>query len=117
MSEVKKEFGKHYIVDFINCNAEVLKFVDGIQKAFEEAAHVSEATVLNSFYHQFDPIGVSGIVLIAESHFSLHTWPEDNYVAFDILTCGTMFPEKAIESLRLFFQAEKVNTQILSRGF
>ena len=113
----RKEFGKHYIVEFIGCDAERMKRVPAVKKMLLEAARLSQATVLGSHFHQFRPFGVTGMIFISESHFSIHTWPEDGYAAFDILTCGTMFPQKAIAHLRAELGARSVKTRILSRGF
>ena len=73
--------------------------------------------VIYHFFHQFEPFGVSGIILISWSHFAVHTWPEDCYAAFDVFTCGEMVPELAIESLKEDFQAQRVDVQIIPRGF
>jgi S-adenosylmethionine decarboxylase len=72
--------------------------------------------MLGTQFHQFEPHGVSAMVFIAESHFSIHTWPEDGYAACDLLTCGTMFPDRAIEHVRVALCATRVETSILSRG-
>ena len=76
-----KEFGKHYLVEFIDCDPAKLKFSDEVQGMLLHAAKESNATVLKYFFHQFEPSGVTGIILIAESHFFIHTWPEDQYAA------------------------------------
>jgi len=117
MARLTKEFGKHYIVEFIDCNPERIKFVDDVKDAFLSAAQKSEAGMLENAFHQFQPYGVSGMIFIEESHFSIHTWPEDRYVAFDVLTCGKMYPERAIDELEKYFEAQKVETKIIPRGF
>lgn len=117
LKKLKREFGKHYLVEFIDCQADKLHTVRDVKKPFLTAAKHSQATVLKSFFYQFKPSGVTGIIFIAESHFSIHTWPEDRYVAFDILTCGRMYPQKAISYLRKFFKAKRVNVRVIPRGF
>ncbi len=117
MKKIKKEFGKHYVVEFIGCDPSKLKRVQDIKPILLKAAKVSQATVIKYFFHQYKPYGVTGIILIAESHFSIHTWPEDAYVAFDILTCGKMFPLKAIEYIQESLASQKVKIKVLSRGF
>lgn len=114
---MEKVFGQHYLVEFIDCNSDKLKFVDDIKPLLLEAAEKSQATVLNNFYHQFEPQGVSAVLMIAESHFSIHTWPQDSYAAFDILTCGKMFPQKAIDFLEKSLEAKKVEVKVVERGF
>lgn len=117
MKKLTKSFGRHYLVEYINCNPEKLKFVKEVENILFRAAEVSEATTLEQYFWQFDPVGVTGMIMIAESHFSVHTWPEDSYAAFDILTCGEMFPEKAIELLKNEFEARKVDVQVIERGY
>ena len=114
---MKKEFGKHYLVEFVDCRAACLNEVKDVKPILLKAAKASGATILKSFFHQFKPAGVTGLIMIAESHFSLHTWPEDRYAAFDILTCGIMKPQLAVEFLQKAFQAGKVKTKVISRGF
>ena len=117
MAKIKKEFGKHYLVEFIGCNQDKCKFIKDVKPAFIKAARISQATIVEYFFHQYKPFGVTGIILISESHFSIHTWPEDNYITFDILTCGRMKPLLAIHWLKKYFQAKKVKMKVLSRGF
>jgi len=117
MQTVNKEFGKHYLVEFIGCETEKLKYVKDVKEILLRAARKSQATIVKQFFHQYDPCGVTGIILISESHFSLHTWPEDKYVAFDILTCGEMYPEKAIEELKASFHPMETKVRVISRGF
>ena len=100
MPNLKKVFGKHYLVEFIGCDSEKLKRVKDIKPILLKAAKASKATIIKYFFHQYQPFGVTGVILISESHFSIHTWPEDAYVTFDILTCGKMFPLKAIEIIK-----------------
>ena len=114
--EVRIELGRHFIVDLLGCKSEKLQYVDDVQPVLLESARISEATILNHSFHQFEPVGVSGVILIAESHFSIHTWPEERYVSFDILTCGEMLPEKGIDYLAEQFGAEEKVVNILSRG-
>ena len=117
MRKLTKEFGKHYLVEFINCNPEKIKFVRKLKKPFLKAVAESKTKILKYTFYQFKPFGVSGVVLIAESHFALHTWPEENYSALDILTCGKMYPEITIKELKNFFEAKKTKVRIFSRGF
>ena len=116
MEDLRKEFGKHYLVEFCDCDKEKLKYVNFVQESLLKAAVKSQATILQQFFHQFDPFGVSGVVFIAESHFSIHTWPEDRYAGLDILTCGEMCPELAIEELRMLLEAKTVKTKVIARG-
>jgi S-adenosylmethionine decarboxylase len=81
--------GRHLLLELRECNVAVLDDLAYLENALVSAAVESGATVLDKSFHQFAPQGVSGVVLIAESHLSLHTWPEHAYAAVDIFTCGT----------------------------
>ena len=81
--------GRHLLLELRECNVAVLDDLKYLENALVLAATESGATVLDKSFHQFAPQGVSGVVLIAESHLSLHTWPEHAYAAVDIFTCGT----------------------------
>jgi len=94
---MNQELGKHYLVELINCDPEKLKYVESVEDIFISAAEKSNATILKHYFKQFDPVGVSGIMLIAESHFSIHTWPDHNYAAFDIFSCGKIEAKINIE--------------------
>ena len=117
MDSKAHSFGKHYLVELIGCNADLLRMVETVRPVFLEAVRQSNATVIAVHFHQFEPQGVTGMVFIAESHFSIHTWPESGYAAVDILTCGVMEPEKAIAWLRKTFQAQQADIRIMERGF
>jgi S-adenosylmethionine decarboxylase len=80
--------GRHLLLDLKDCNREVLNDLTLLRDATLFAAQKAGATVLKEYFHQFAPQGVSGAVIIAESHLSLHTWPEHGYAAIDIFTCG-----------------------------
>jgi len=117
VKKLKKEFGKHYLVELMDCNPSKIKFVRDVKKIFLNAAKKSRATILESSFYQFRPYGVSGMIFIAESHFSIHTWPEEKYVGFDILTCGRMYPQRAIAEMQKKFEAKKIKIKIFPRGF
>ncbi len=99
--------GRHILVEFSDCNSEVLNDVAIIEKSMIEAAQIAGATVINSNFHHFSPFGVSGVVVIQESHLAIHTWPEYRYAAVDLFTCGeTVDPWVSFEHLKQAFQAE-----------
>ncbi len=92
--------GRHLLLELRECNAALLDDLVYLENALVCAAKESGAIVLDKSFHHFAPQGVSGIVLIAESHLSLHTWPEHAYAAVDIFTCGTTVKiEVAAEAL------------------
>ena len=110
--------GRHLTIEYYDCNAQVLADVRRMEELFVEAANISGATVLESSFHAFQPQGVSGIVVICESHFAVHAWPEHDYAAVDIFTCGDQIDfEKAANTLREFLGSRSmVISHALSRG-
>ncbi len=92
--------GKHLLLELKDCDREVLNDLSFLQSILPEAASEAGATVLGKSFHQFEPQGVSGVVIIAESHLFIHTWPECGYAAIDIFTCGeSVRPGKAARIL------------------
>lgn len=107
--------GKHLIADFHG--AEHLEDVEAIDRAMRAAAEAAGAIVLDAQFHDFGAgCGVTGVVLLAESHISIHTWPEHDYAAIDVFMCGDAAPERAIEHLKRFFRPADVQLKVLSRG-
>jgi len=92
--------GKHLLLELKGCDKEGLNNLGFLKSVLLEAAEGCGATVLGESFHPFHPQGVSGVVVIAESHLSIHTWPEYDYAAADIFTCGdSVQPEKAAQIL------------------
>ena len=92
--------GRHLLLELQNCNKEVLNDLNFLRDCLCETAEQIGATIVNQAFHQFSPHGVSGVVVIAESHLCIHTWPEFGYAAIDIFTCGdTINPKDAIGPL------------------
>jgi len=113
----RTDFGKHYLVDLSQCDPEKISRVDGVRRIFLQAAQESKASIVGEVFHQFEPAGVSGVLLIEESHFSVHTWPEDSFVGVDIFTCGEeMEAPIAIDSLQRGFGAQEVEVKVVVRG-
>lgn len=109
--------GRLLLVEFTGCDPERLADVAGVSQAMLEAARQSGATVVAHNFHHFSPWGVSGAVIISESHLAIHTWPEHRYAAVDLFTCGnSVDPWKAFEVLRVALSAEASNTTELQRG-
>ncbi len=101
-----KALGRHILVEFMNCKADVLNDVTAIENAMVQAAQIAGATVINSTFHHFSPYGVSGVVVIQESHLAIHTWPEYRYAAVDLFTCGdSVDPWVSFEHLKEAFGA------------
>lgn len=102
-----KALGRHILVEFTECLADVLNDVSIIEKSMIEAAQTAGATVISSNFHHFSPWGVSGVVVIQESHLAIHTWPEYRYASVDLFTCGeSVDPWVSFEHLKKVFQAD-----------
>lgn len=117
MTELNKALGQHLLVEFYNCNQTILDDVAGIEQHMNKAARVCGATVVQSTFHRFQPYGVSGVVVISESHLAIHTWPEYGYASVDLYTCGEeVEPMKAYEYLKAVFESQETEIQSLKRG-
>lgn len=93
--------GRHLLAEFYDCNSNILNNVQLIEDAMAEAALACGATIIQKNFHLFNPYGVSGVVVISESHLAIHTWPEYGYAAVDLFTCGSSCdPKVAYEYLR-----------------
>lgn len=116
--KVSSAFGKHYLIDLHDCDPDIIKYVDITREIILRATKACGATILEDHFHQFQPIGVSGVVLIAESHISVHTWPEAGFAAVDIFTSGDMKPQVAIDIIREAFRVEatSMSLKISTRG-
>lgn len=107
--------GTHLIVDLWGC--ERLDDIDHIDAAMRDAVEAANATLLHIHLHHFTPNdGVSGVAVLAESHISVHTWPERGYGAFDVFMCGDARPHEAIEVLRRAFRPDRVEVTEHLRG-
>lgn len=96
--QIKTEvLGRHLLLDLSGCDGDLLAQAEGLEALFCEAVRTGGATVVSSHFHQFAPQGVSGVVVLAESHVTVHTWPEAGFAAVDIFTCGSTFKPEAIE--------------------
>jgi S-adenosylmethionine decarboxylase len=110
--------GKHLLLDLKDCERKLLSDSEFLKDTLLSACRVAGATILSESFHSFPPYGgVSGVVIIAESHFSVHTWPEYDYAAIDIFTCGnSLHPERAVELLVRELQARDHSILELNRG-
>jgi S-adenosylmethionine decarboxylase len=109
--------GRHLLIELHGCNPELLKKVDVVKEILVSAAKACKATIVHTSFHEFNPFGVSGVVVIAESHFSIHTWPEYRYAAVDIFTCGDVIkPEEAVDYIASRFRCKKPSVLEMRRG-
>ena len=106
--------GTHIIIDFYD--AQQLDDQAHIERTMRACIEASGATLLHIHLHPFEPTGVSGVAVLAESHISVHTWPEAGFAAFDVFMCGDTEPEKCIDILADAFKAKNVEVTDLKRG-
>ncbi len=112
-----KGLGRQILAEYFNCDNIILNSRDLVKKYMEKAAKECNATIVESVFHLFNPHGISGVVVIAESHLAIHTWPEYGYAAVDIFTCGdTVDPWKAFEFLKKKLKASYSATVEMKRG-
>ena len=108
--------GNHILVEFMGCDPRVMNDVSSIERDMVAAAKEAHATVINSTFHHFSPYGVSGVVVIQESHLAIHTWPEYGYAAVDLFTCGEMDAWISFDYLKEKFGAKQYSALEMKRG-
>ncbi len=116
MVPVVETEGVHIIVEASGCDPEVISDPKKIERIFKDAARHAKMTVKASYFFKFMPTGVSGAVIIAESHISIHTWPELGYAALDVYTCGDSDPEKAVDYILERIGAKHAHVSEVRRG-
>lgn len=108
--------GNHILVEFMNCDPHIMNDVATIERNMVDAAVKAGATVINSTFHHFSPYGVSGVVVIQESHLAIHTWPEYGYAAVDLFTCGEMDAWISFDYLKECFKSKSYSAIEMKRG-
>jgi S-adenosylmethionine decarboxylase len=109
--------GNHLLVELYECDSNKLNDLGKLEMVLEEAVRISGATALKTSFHQFAPQGVSGVIIIAESHFTIHTWPEYGYAALDIFTCGqSVDSQKALDYIEKELNVKTVSVTEMRRG-
>ena len=93
--------GVHVIADLCSCDAGLLNDPVFIEKMLKDATKAAGATEIRTIVHTFNPVGVTGVTVLAESHISIHTWPEKGVATVDAFTCGKTDPQKAIDFICL----------------
>ncbi len=106
--------GTHLIIDLYG--AKRLNDIGFIEETLRKCIKRANATLLNIHLHPFEPDGVSGVAVLAESHISVHTWPENNYAAFDVFMCGNTKPEVCVEIMREAFKPSHISVSEHLRG-
>jgi S-adenosylmethionine decarboxylase len=109
--------GRHLLLELFDCDAQAINSLETVKGVLVEAARRAKATIVDVVFHEFNPFGISGVVVIAESHLSIHTWPEYRYAAVDIFSCGDLLkPDEAAHYLVGRFGAERASIVELQRG-
>ena len=109
--------GRHLLLELFDCDPEALNNLDFVKEVMVEAAKRAQATIVDMIFHKFNPSGISGVVVIAESHLAIHTWPECYYAAVDIFTCGdTLQPQVAMDYLVGELGAARASAVEFQRG-
>jgi S-adenosylmethionine decarboxylase len=109
--------GRHLLLELFDCDFDALNNLETVKRTLVEAAKRARATIVDVVFHEFNPFGISGVVVIAESHLSIHTWPEHRYAAVDIFSCGeALKPEAAANYLVEQFAAERTSVVEVQRG-
>jgi len=110
--------GRHVILELHDCDRKRLSNCEFLRETLLEACRRAGATILGNSFHVFSPYdGVSGVIIIAESHLSIHTWPEYCYAAVDIFACGdSLHPERAVEFMVRELKAGNHSVTELKRG-
>jgi len=112
-----KSLGTQILLDLENCNSRLLDDIDFVKDVLKEAANSAGATIIGETFHKFKPVGVTGVVSIAESHICIHTWPEYLYASVDIFSCGEDFDlEKACKIISAKLESGDSFSRIIERG-
>ena len=107
---------RHVLYDVWLADAAPLERVKPLETLMQRAALEGGATILHAYFHPFAPTGVTGFVLLAESHLSVHTWPEERFAAFDIFSCGNMDTARIVEVLREGLRPVREDLRLIQRG-
>jgi S-adenosylmethionine decarboxylase proenzyme len=114
---MESPFGKHILAEYFECECTYLDSETAVKNMMLEAATRSGATIVGNIFHHFSPQGVTGVVVIAESHLAIHTWPEFQYASVDLFTCGNRVdPWVGIEYLKEELQSRKWVSKEVIRG-
>ena len=109
--------GRHLLLELFDCDAEAINSLETVKTSMVEAAKRAQATIVDVVFHEFNPFGISGVVVIAESHLAIHTWPEYRYAAVDVFSCGDVLqPQVAADYLVEQLGATRASVVELQRG-
>ena len=109
--------GRHLLLELFDCAPDAIDSLEAVKGVLVEAARLAQATIVDIVFHEFNPFGISGVVVIAESHLAIHTWPEYRYAAVDVFSCGDVLqPQAAADHLVAELGAARASVVELQRG-
>ena len=112
-----RSLGRHLLVELYNCDGKILNDVHKVESIMVDAAKHAHARIVDVVFHTFNPHGISGVIVIAESHLAIHTWPEFNFASIDIFTCGTEIdPWIAYKYMVKKFKSKNMTALEMKRG-
>ncbi len=115
---MKKSLGYQLTVDFYNCDSNIIDDVATITEILKKGAKMMNLSIVDTLIHKFSPIGISGVVVIKESHIAIHTWPEYAYVSLDFFTCNQSYDlDEGIAWIKEKLGANKMEKSASQRGF
>ena len=117
MNQKRISLGNHILADLYQCNREIISNQKSVQMTLLESARIANATVVADVFHSFNPQGISGVVVIAESHIAIHCWPEYACVSVDIFTCNEkMNAQAALDYIAKSFESNQIVMKAIKRG-
>ncbi|BDG35791.1 S-adenosylmethionine decarboxylase proenzyme, prokaryotic class 1B [Parageobacillus caldoxylosilyticus] len=108
--------GKHIIIDAFDCDSSLLNNMTHLEQLLTKTAQDAGMEVLYSYFYQFNPQGITGMLILSTSHISIHTWPEEGYASLDFYTCGKQDPMDQVESLLKGLSSKRAMVYSLFRG-
>lgn len=116
MADQPSYLGTHVLLELKGCPEELLRIPADSERILLAAAEAMQATVIEHRFHAFAPHGVSGVIVIAESHLTVHTWPEHGYAAIDVFSCGDLDLAAGIDVLKKGYHAKSSEERVVLRG-
>jgi len=117
METMNSPLGRHMLLELYQCPQHILDSIPAIEKILLDVVDQIKATFVSKSFHHFSPHGVSGVVVIAESHITIHSWPEHGYAAIDVFTCDEKINYQLVEDLMVEkFKSAKHQAQTITRG-
>lgn len=114
--ETLSKEGKHIIIDAFECDSAHLNDIKFLEEMCKKAALDADMEILYSYFHQFEPQGVTGVLVLSTSHLSIHTWPEEGYASLDFYTCGTLELTPQVDYLIKELSSKRAMVYSISRG-